>query len=199
MLRKLKLFSLLVGILSVTGCFPAFVGGTALIGSTIAEERSTGDQIDDNLIMVKIKDQYAQYDITEVFERVSVTVFEGRVLLTGSVTTHEFQEQAGQLAWKVSGVKEVINEIEVSDKELTDRAKDAWISSAIRSKLLIAKGVNSLNFAVDTNNQVVFLIGIAQNEEELETVLNTAASIKGVKRVVSHITMKNDPRRKIER
>lgn len=197
---KCKQYLILIStLLLLSGCFPAFVGGTALVGSSIAEERTAGDQVDDNLIMVKIKDQFAQYDIAQVFERVSVTVIEGRVMLTGSVTNHKYQEKAGELAWKVKGVKEVINEIEISDKKFVDHAKDAWISSAIRSKLLIEEGVRSLNFAVDTNAQVVYLIGIAQDEEELDKVVAIASKIKGVKRVVSHITLKNDPRRTINR
>ena len=39
------------------------------------------------------------------------------------------------------------------------------------------------------------LLGVAQNQQELDRVLNVARNIANVKRVVNHVLMKDDPRR----
>jgi osmotically-inducible protein OsmY len=46
---------------------------------------------------------------------------------------------------------------------------------------------------------VAYVLGIAQSNDELDKVLETIANTKGVKRVVSHVILKDDARRKLER
>jgi len=120
---------------------------------------------------------------------------EGRVMLTGSVQGEQYKTQASELTWNVRGVKEVINEIEVDKKELSDRAKDMFIASTVRSKLLLEKDLRSINYVVDVNHGIVFLLGIAQDNNELSRALKIASMVKGVQKVVNHVIIKDDPRR----
>lgn len=180
---------------SLSGCEPFAIASTAVVGTTLAEERSAGDKVDDNIIQLKIKEKYTQAETREILLRVSVSVMEGRVMLTGSVSEQKYSDSASDIAWKTRGVKEVINEIEVGEKEPKDRAKDLFISSTISSKLLFEKDLKSLNYIVDVNDQVVFLLGIAQNKNELNRALKIASEVKGVQKVVNHVILKNDPRR----
>ena len=104
--------------------------------------------------------------------------------------------EAIQLAWKAKGVREVINEIEVtSEGGLTAYAKDSWAANELRSRLLFARGVNSINYSVEVVNGTVYLLGVAADTAEHERVLGIARNMANVRRVVSHVITRDDPRR----
>jgi osmotically-inducible protein OsmY len=186
---------LLAGSLWLSGCAEVLLGAAATTGLTIAEERSVGGAVDDLTIRGELNHIFFQENI-DLYQDVSFSVIEGRVLLKGSVPTPEDRVRALQLAWQADGVREVINEIQVTDESgLLDFARDTWISTQLKAKLLLDGDVLSINYSVETVNGTVYLIGIARNEAELEQVMHYARDIGGVKRVVSHVVMKDDPRR----
>ena len=93
-------------------------------------------------------------------------------------------------------MKEVFNEVEVRDRAgLIDYFKDVRIANELRLKLLSDKDVSAVNYSVETVNTVIYLMGIAQDQAELERVTGHASNIKGVSRVVSFVLLKDDPRR----
>lgn len=186
------ILSLLLGVI---GCVPAAMVGTYAVGTSIAEERSVGTIVDDAAIVTKIKNEYAQSAVNNLLSRVTVISKEGRVLLTGSVPQFHQRNKASQLAWKVPGVKEVINEIEVNQKSFNERTSDSYMAMQIRSKLLFEKDLRSVNYTVDVNKGIVFLAGIAQDQHELDKAIDIASKVKGVKKVVSHVTLRTDHRR----
>lgn len=190
----LALFSIIPAILT-TSCVPVMMASTAVVGTTIAEDRSAGDKLDDNIMSVKIKESYIQADIDEIMAKVTVNVYEGRVMLTGSVTKEEYIRQAVEETWKVRGVREVINEIQVANREMKDIAKDTFIANTVRSKLLLEKDLKSVNYIVDSHAGVVYLLGVSQSDAELRKAIDVARSVKGVRQVVSHVLMKGDSRR----
>jgi osmotically-inducible protein OsmY len=186
---------LLAGSLWLSGCAEVLLGAAATTGLTVAEERSVGTAVDDLTIRGELNHIFFQENI-DLYQDVSFSVIEGRVLLKGSVPTPEDRVRALQLAWQADGVREVINEIQVTDESgLLDFARDTLISTQLKAKLLFDGDVLSINYSVETVNGTVYIMGIAQNEAELERVMEYARDIGGVKRVVSHVVMKDDPRR----
>lgn len=181
---------------SVSGCIPLLLGAGTETAVVIAQERSAGNAVDDAGILLKIKNLYVNQEDKDVFLNVEVKVVEGRVLLTGNVDKPDSQIEAVKLAWQVDGVKEVINEVQISDKSgFWNYSKDAWISTQIRARLVFGKDIKSINYSVITVNQVVYIMGIAQNQEELNRVSNVASTTSYVQRVVSYVRLKTDPRR----
>ncbi|NQV79230.1 MAG: BON domain-containing protein, partial [Alphaproteobacteria bacterium] len=90
----------------------------------------------------------------------------------------------------------VFNELEVRNRAgLVDYFKDVRIANELRLKLLTDKEVSAINFSVETVNTVIYLMGVAQDQGELERVTAHASNIKGVSRVVSFVLLKDDPRR----
>jgi osmotically-inducible protein OsmY len=84
----------------------------------------------------------------------------------------------------------------VADKSgVLDYGRDVLIANTLRSKLFVDSRIKNINYSVDTVNGVVYVMGIAQDEAELERVIAYARDIGGVKRVISHVRMRNDPRR----
>ncbi len=191
---KVRYIVLMMAMCSLlTGCFAIAAGGVGVTGVGIVQERSFGKGIDDKTILAQINSLYLQEDVGNLFNNVDVEVNEGRVMLTGNVATAESRIQAVKLAWQPKGVKEVINEIQITNKTgIRDIAKDTWITAQVKSKLLFNKDVASINYTVDTVNGVVYLMGIAQNQTELDTVTFVASTIKGVQKVISHVRLKDD-------
>ena len=97
---------------------------------------------------------------------------------------------AVRIAWSVSDVKHVINEIQISPSPLTDLANDSWITTQLKTKMTLDKEILAINYSIETVGAVIYLIGIAQDQAELQKVINHARSIKYVKRVVDHVRIK---------
>ena len=185
----------LCGLLALSGCAPFVVGGVATAGVALAQERSLGAAVDDVSITFQIKDRLLNQS-NELFGRITIDAVEGRVLLAGNVREPDDRVEAVRVAWQVEGVREVYNEIEVREHgSVVDYLRDVRISAALRFKLLADRDVSAINYNVETVNGVIFLMGIAQSEAELERVTGHARTIAGVQRVVSFVILKTDPER----
>ncbi len=178
----------------LSGCTPVgvVVGGVAAAGVTIAEERSVESALDDASIKVKILNAFIQ-ESESLFVDVSTIVVEGRVLVTGEVPSDKDRETASALIWPITGVKEVLNELQVSNEgSFNSSAGDTWISTKLKARLLQDLDIKHVNYSIDTVNNVVYLMGIAQNQGELERVYLQARDVSGVRKIVSHVVLKDD-------
>jgi osmotically-inducible protein OsmY len=163
-----------------------WIGLGAKTGVAIAEERSLGDQANDAAIAVSINERLFSYD-EELFQDVSVDVTEGRVLLAGLVDVPEDRVDAVRLTWQVSGVKQVMNEIQVTNADFEAYTNDVWISTQLRNDLLWDKEIASINYTVETVHGVIYITGIARSQTELERVIAHARTIAKVREVVSYV------------
>jgi osmotically-inducible protein OsmY len=179
----------------LTGCISAAIGAGAIATSAAVQERGLKGGIDDTVIRAQINSHWLGHD-ADMYRLVSLSVVEGRVLLTGSVRLPKMRIDAVRLTWKVNGVREVINEIKVTDEGgVISYARDSWISTQLKSKMLFDKKILSINYSIETVNGAVYLMGIAQDQQELNRVTNHARTLRYVKRVVSYVRLKSDPRR----
>ena len=189
----IKIFISLSILLIYSGCAQIAVGGISKSVLVVKEERTVGTFIDDTVIAAKLKNLYFNNN-EKIFFNVDVEVNEGRVLLTGTVETSDIRIEATKLAWGTSDVVTVINEIQISDNDnILDYADDLVITTKINAKLLINKEINNLNYNIDTVNKIVYVIGIAQNKNELANVIDIINSVYGVKEVINYVRLKEDP------
>ena len=166
------------------------------VTTSSAKEKGIKEAISDGMIDAGINKEFLNHDIN-MFINVEIEVVEGRVLLTGSVKKPKHRLDAIKIAWKVLGVREVINEIDVTEKGgIKQYLIDVKIKTQMRYKVLADKEVSSINYNFEVVNGNVYVIGIAENKKELKKVVEHANNIGGVLKVVSHVIMKNDPRRK---
>lgn len=175
--------------LALSACSATGVAVTAGAATAVAasEERGLGGAISDTAIEAQINALLLQHDF-ETFRNVSVHVYEGRVLLAGLVEKSQMRVDAVRLVWQVDGIKEVINEIEVSDQGGVEAyARDVWISTQLRTKLLLDKEIKSINYSVETVDATVFLMGFGRSAEELARVEAHAHNLSYVRRVVSYV------------
>ena len=183
-------------LLSLNGCITVATTAATETAVVVAQERSVGNAVDDVGVLAQIKHLYIQKDVNDLFANVLIKVIEGRVLLTGNVDRVETQVDAVRLAWRVNGVREVINEIQINDKtDFVNYAKDVWISTQISGRLLITKDIRSVNYSTIVVNQEALVMGIAQDRFELDRVINVIASVSGITKVTSYARIKTDPNR----
>jgi len=177
---------------TLQGCAGTAVGAGAMVTTAAIEERGLKGAAKDTLTRIHINELW----IEEMYRKVDLAISEGRVLLTGQVKTQQMRLDAVRLTWRASGVKEVINEIQVTDKGgIGTYIRDSWVTTRLLGTLMFDKKVSSINYSVETVNGVVYLMGIAQNKSELDRVTNHARNLNYVRKVVSYVRLKDDPRR----
>ena len=180
--------------LALTACAPALVGvGTAAVAAS-STEKGFSTSVSDNVIKTKLADRFLREDV-DLVQGVSVSVNEGAVLLTGIIATQEKKINATRLAWEIKGVSEVVNEIEVTDStSIKTKAKDFAAAAQFRLKIIGDSNVSSLNYSVDVVDGVVYLSGVAEDEEERARVVALAQELPFAKKVVDYIILSSDRR-----
>lgn len=198
-MRKTKTIRLLLlgaGAIALSACVEtAVIGGAAVVANAALQERGVKGATVDQGIRAEINHQWSSTN--QVFMRdLNLQIHEGRVLVSGELANEDLRAQAIQLAWKASGVREVINEIEIGN---SGGLRTYWVDSRIvrelDARMILERGVSSPNYSIESFNGNVYLIGVAQDQTELNRVLQLARNISGVKRVVSHVLMKDDAKR----
>jgi len=198
MYKKLQNYlGLFLTLFVLSGCASALVGGAASLGLATVQERSLKDAAIDLEINLLIQDKMFRADTEEIFSAVDVLVLEQRVLLVGNVENTKYKDKVASIAWNTPKVKEVLNEITTNKNlNLVSEAKDARVSLNLSVLLIGDTEISDINFHHSVSDQIIYIMGIAQNKEELNKVINHARTIRGVKKVISHIIIKNDNKRK---
>ena len=180
---------ILLGILSInTGCAALVLSGAAATGSVIADERSTGQQVDDVGIYSQVNRRFLESDVNDLLSNVTVNVRHARVLLTGNADKLTTAERAVAEAWRVTGVQEVINEIEIRPESgLGNNLNDALIKKNLEGRLFLTEDVMVTNYSIDVVNGIAYFLGRVKDQQELDKVMLIARTTKGVKKVVSHL------------
>lgn len=174
---------------SLSGCASVVVGGGAAVGTAAYQERGVQGVARDMATATRMRTNLlnAGEDFVTV---VGVEVYEGRLLLTGTLPNETMQAETVSMAWKTEGVKDVINEIQTGKSSLRDLAKDSWITTQLHSKITFDKKILAINYSVETVNGIIYLIGIAQNQAELDRVIAHTKTIGYVKRIANHVRVK---------
>ncbi len=194
--KKILLIYKISFLFVVTGliysCSPSGIlatgGGTAMV---VAEgDRSLGAVVDDATIKVNVAAKFLNAG-NNLFVDINTTVLEGRILLTGLVDNQEVRIDAVRLVWEVEGVKEVINEIEVGNREtIKDYANDLWINTQAKAVAAKTIGLRSVAYNFETIKGKVYVAGITTRPEQLEDLINSLKSIKGVKEIINYVIVK---------
>lgn len=148
--------------------------------------RSIGNNLDDKMIPMQvsraIKD--AHVDLNSTTSHIVTTSYNGIVLLAGQTPRRELKELAGKAAKNVVDVKKVYNEITIEQPTtMGARSNDAFLTSAIKTRLLAYADVPSAKIKVVTENGVVYLMGIL-TRAEANRATNVVKDVAGVQRIV---------------
>jgi osmotically-inducible protein OsmY len=193
--RELLLPPLIVITVTIllSSCSPVglAVGAGASLMTASQTEKGLKVSAKDLRIKTEINHNLFQKD-HELFGAVKVSVDNGKVLITGSVPSPQDRIEISKLSWKVGNVREVINEVQVTNKaSFTNRAKDLLINKSLQTQLLLDQSINFINFSVDTVNGVVYIFGIARDQAEINRIIKHARNINYVENIVNYMSVGN--------
>src|SRR5438477_5860726 len=193
-LKSALCFATLTLPLALGGCAGALlVGGLAGLaggGYAPAQESGVRGARSDLPTQTPIESAFAAIE-PRLKDGVTTTVYQGRVLLAGTVATPQMKTRAVEVASGASGIKALYDNIEVAPSRAAwDATKDAWITARIRSELMLDPDIRSGNYTIDTQKGSVYLIGSARSQAELERATGIARYIPGVKRVMTYVELR---------
>ena len=175
---------LAVGTLGASGCVPLLIGGGATGAVLVAADRRTsGMQLEDERIEQKfsalVREQMPEAG------RLIATSFNRIVLLTGEVRNAADKAQAQALLQSVEHVRSVVNELQIVSmvSALSQRTKDAFITSKVKASLIDAKDLQANTIKVITEQQVVYLMGLL-TAREAQRAAEIAHGVNDVHKVV---------------
>ena len=192
MIKLTLLFVSLILLMINIGCSPVGVlasgGGATMV---VAEgDRSLGTVVDDATIKLNLSAKFLKSE-NSLFLDVNSNVTEGRVLLTGLVDTQEIRIEAVRKVWEINGVREVINEIEVGNKTtLKEYMNDLWINTQVKSLAARTIGLRSFSYNFETIKGKVYIAGITSRPEQLQAIVESTKTIKGVNEIVNYVVIK---------
>jgi len=192
MVKKTLIFFIFIISTYLLGCSP--VGLIASGGATtmvVAEgDRSLGTVVDDTTIKINLSAKFLQAD-SNLFININTNVIDGRVLLTGIVENQEIRIEAVKTTWEISGVQEVINEIQVGNKTtIKEYAYDLWINTQVKSLAAKTIGLRALSYNFETIKGKVYIAGITSKPEQLQKVIETTKTVKGVIEIINYVIIK---------
>ena len=186
MIKILKIISILVLLSSCSTVFgPAGKFGTGV--SITFDPRTVGMQIDDTIMQ---KSMIARLAISEkkYFLLIQVEVLDGHIFITGKVDEPEEKIKITKLAWETKGVRSVKNAIQIKgNSNFKSTAKDIFITSQLRTALIINKKTKSNNYTLETINKKIYIFGIAMTDDEKKEAINEANKIYDVEDVIPTI------------
>ena len=184
------LVALLAAIPLLDGCAPAVIAVGVGYGAVVAnDQRSTGAQLDDQTIEIKVTTTAGSRWGNEV--HLNVTSYNGIVLLTGEAPSTIIQDEITKIAQTTDRVRTVQNEMVIGPvTDLGARTNDTYITSKVKTRLLEDEKLKALYIKVVTERSVVYLMGIVPRPEG-EQAAQVAATTSGVARVVKVFEYKN--------
>jgi osmotically-inducible protein OsmY len=194
-MNKLFIFGFLTTTtLGLSSCVaPLIIGGGAAVAGMATREKSMAGTVSDTQLSASIKKKFYGFS-SDLHSQVNVNVQNTEVLLTGAVKDEAWRVEAEKLCWQVVGVSQVHNYVEAQEniESFGDVTKDGWITTRAKSKMMVLSDVYSLNYNIKTVNGVIYLMGIAQDQTELEKVTKALGEIGGVSKLICLVRIKGE-------
>ncbi len=168
---------------ATSGCVPAVVvagvGATTMVAT---DRRTTGSQVDDESIELKINTAIGSSYGDSV--HVNVTSYNATVLLTGEIPSTEVRTDIVKVAKGTERVKAVEDFMTIGPlADLSSRTNDSFITSKVKARFVESDKLSAKDVKVVTEAATVYLMGIV-NREEGDAAAQIAATTSGVAKVV---------------
>ncbi|MDX8408030.1 MAG: BON domain-containing protein [Mariprofundaceae bacterium] len=171
-------------VLMLPGCIAtAIVGGTTVAGSSIHDERSFVQHMDDSAVATKIDSRLLlEKDMPSRW--ISVEVINGTAILTGYLPSQQHIDRAIHIVKLIRGVKDVRSELLIGEPAFAGVFSDTWITSRVKTALWNDKEVSGFTIHVETVNGRVYLQGVVKLAEHRQKAMQLAKADDGVNAVV---------------
>ena len=192
---KLSLIKFFILFTIISGCVGTSSTGIFGTGVSVAlDPRSLGTQIDDSIMQKNLTARLLMKDKNYLLS-VKTKVLDGRIFISGKVTSVDEKLLITKIAWETDGVRSVRNDIKIKEEFNFKRsAEDILITSQLRSALIFNKEIKAVNYNLDTYKKKIYIYGIAHSKEERQNVVDEAKNITDVEDVIASILLVEDLR-----
>lgn len=172
----------------LSGCAAApvlVVGSAAATGAVVANDRRTaGSMLDDQSLELKLQQRIAEDAELVQNSHVSITSYNGVVLLTGETLQDEYKTRIEQLTRAHRKVREVRNDILVGPlSDSASRNRDTVLTTRVKSRLISSDQVEAGSIKVISERATVYLMGLV-SRQEADAAVEVVRHTEGVERIV---------------
>ena len=164
----------------VVAAFLAGCDNKPATGNVDAQAREAGAKLDNAA-------QRAKEKLEEAAKKTEVAVNEGADKLKP-----QLQQAGAELKPKLENAGEKLKEAaqRTGDQIKAAEASDSGITGTIKTRYVAEPNLSALKIDVDTHDGVVTLNGVVKDEAAKQRAEQVASSVKGVKSVKNHLTVK---------
>ncbi|BFM10826.1 BON domain-containing protein [Simiduia litorea] len=182
--------TLLTSMLFISGCSHIVGAASETPISQDPKERSLGAALDDEKIEIATLVNLRKASPLLENANISVTSFNGIVLLTGQVQAPDMKALAGEETRKVTRVREVHNELAIQgNSSVLTSTSDTWLTSKVKTKMMADMNLDSGRVKIVTESGVVYLMGLLTRKEanRAAEIARTTGGVQKVVKVVEYI------------
>jgi osmotically-inducible protein OsmY len=184
---KGKILALIAGL-----SFTAILSGCSDVISASREEpirenpgnRTVGAYIDDEVIETLSLVNLNKGSDEMKASNISVTSYNGLVLLTGQAPSETARVEAEQIVSQIRKVRKIHNEIKIAGvSSAIARSNDLWLTTKVKAQLLTNDAIEGSRIKVVTDSSTVYLMGLV-TMQEADNAINIVRNIAGVEKIV---------------
>ena len=163
------------------------MAGCTTIYKSAVDERSLGDQYDDQSITMGIRKKFTEDEKIKYFD-ISTYVYNGHVYLVGEYETADQKNQAVKLARQVEGVKSVTDYFLPKKKDETcGTTANLELLAKVKKDLIGDKEISSTQIEVKALQCNIILLGLVASADEIKKATAHAKAVEGVRSVKSFL------------
>ena len=183
-----KIISFLLIFFSTNSCSTVSSIG-AIVGNASTSTRGFSASVDDTLLMTKVISKISSIELKN-FTNIEVSVSYGNVLLAGNVENQKKRLEIIQEVWKVEGVQNIYNEMNIgSSLSFSEKADDLLFETRLENRLLFESGIYSNNYSIDVVNGIVYVMGTASSIEEKTKLEDFLGQMKDISKLVTIVSL----------
>ncbi len=173
------IYIVLILVILMTGC-------TTIYKSAV-DERSVGEQYDDEKITMAIRNKFSDDEKIKYFD-ISTYVYNGHVFLVGEYETADQKNQAVNLARQVEGVKSVTDYFLPKKKDETcGTTANLELLAKVKKDLIGDGDISSTQIEVKALQCNIILLGLVASADEISKATAHAKAVEGVRSVKSFL------------
>jgi osmotically-inducible protein OsmY len=185
MSKKLLVF---LSLLILPSCIETVAVATFGTGYLLAREKTVAETFTDSAILTKATKVLVKNNQDGRFSQINLSVYDGRVLLVGYSSEKAYVQEAMKLVWSINNVSEVINEVSYDEADKNqNHIKDFALLANIKTQIIWNDDLKAKDVNITIYNGRIYILGNADNEDKLKAIAEISSSVKGVKKVISHI------------
>jgi len=161
--------------------------GCTTIYKSAVDERSLGEQYDDQKITMAIRSKFSGDEKIKYFD-ISTYVYNGHAFLVGEYETPDQENQAVKLAREVEGVKSVTDYFLPKKKDKTcGTTTNLKLMAKVKENLIGDEDVSSTQIEVKALQCNIILLGLVASADEISKARAHARAVEGVRSVKSFL------------